>query len=60
MANTQQDPVCKMEVDAQSAAGRSEYKGETYYFCSQSCKIEFDQNPQQYAKERGQGAGKLA
>ena len=58
MANTQRDPVCNMQVDAQSAAGRSEYKGETYYFCSQSCKNKFDQNPQQYTKERGRGAGK--
>jgi YHS domain-containing protein len=33
-----------MEIDEQSAAGRSDYQGQTYYFCSQSCKKEFDQN----------------
>jgi YHS domain-containing protein len=44
------DPVCKMKVDESKAAGKSEYKGQTYYFCAQACKLKFDQNPQQYAK----------
>ena len=44
------DPVCKMKVDESKAAGKSEYKGQTYYFCAQACKIKFYQNPQQYAK----------
>jgi len=56
MANTQRDPV--MQVDELTAAGRSEYQGQTYYFCSQTCKNRFDQNPQQYAKQGAQGAGK--
>jgi Cu+-exporting ATPase len=56
MADTNRDPVCNMEIDEQSAAGRSEYQGQTYYFCSQSCKKEFDQNPQQYANQGAQGA----
>lgn len=46
---TQKDPVCGMQVDEQKAAGESQYQGQTYYFCSQSCKQKFDQNPQQYA-----------
>jgi Cu+-exporting ATPase len=44
------DPVCYMSVDEKSAAGKSEYKGKTYYFCSPACKAKFDANPQQYAK----------
>jgi YHS domain-containing protein len=44
------DPVCKMQIDESKAAGKSEYKGQTYYFCALSCKVKFDQNPQQYAK----------
>ena len=44
------DPVCKMQIDESKAAGKSEYQGKTYYFCAQSCKKEFDANPQQYAK----------
>jgi Cu+-exporting ATPase len=44
------DPVCHMSVEEKSAAGRSEYKGKTYYFCCPACKVKFDANPQQYAK----------
>jgi YHS domain-containing protein len=44
------DPVCKMQVDEKKAAGKSEYKGKTYYFCAPGCKAKFDQNPQQYVK----------
>lgn len=51
------DPICNMEVDEQNAAGQSQYQGKTYYFCSEGCKEEFDQNPQQYANQDAQGAG---
>ena len=42
------DPVCKMEVDENSAAGTSEYMGKRYYFCSPGCKAAFDKNPEKY------------
>ena len=42
------DPVCGMHVDEQQAMGKSEYQGQTYYFCSSNCKQQFDQNPQRY------------
>ncbi len=45
---TQKDPVCGMAVDAKKAAATSTYKGKTYYFCSQSCKERFDQNPEAF------------
>ena len=51
---TQKDSVCGMQVDEQKAAGESQYQGQTYYFCSQSCKQKFDQNPQQYADSSSQ------
>ena len=60
MANTQRDPVCNMEIDEHSAAGRSQYQGQTYYFCTESCKEEFDRNPEQYANQGAQGAGQSA
>ena len=60
MADNQRDPVCDMEVDEQSAAGRSQYQGQTYYFCTESCKNEFDQNPEMYANAGEQSAGKSA
>ena len=42
------DPICKMKVDPNKAAGQSEYQGITYYFCSAGCKKRFDANPEQY------------
>lgn len=42
------DPVCGMTVDPKTAAGKSEYKGVTYYFCSAGCKKAFDANPEKY------------
>jgi len=60
MANNRRDPVCNMEIDEQSAAGRSQYQGDTYYFCTESCKNEFDQNPQQYINKGEQSAGQSA
>lgn len=42
------DPVCGMDVETATAAGRTEYKGQTYYFCGPNCKKQFDLSPQQY------------
>ena len=42
------DLVCGMDIETASAAGRTEYKGETYYFCGSKCKEKFDLNPEQY------------
>ena len=56
MANTVHDVVCGMDIDPETAAGKSEYKGTTYYFCSPGCKIAFDKEPQKYvAKGQAQG-----
>jgi Cu+-exporting ATPase len=44
----EKDPVCGMEVDPQTAAGKSEYKGQPYYFCSPGCKTSFDKDPGKY------------
>jgi YHS domain-containing protein len=44
------DPVCGMDVEEQKAAGASQHKGRSYFFCSKSCKEKFDRNPEQYAK----------
>ncbi len=46
------DPVCKMQVNEQQAAGQSQYQGETYDFCSARCQQPFDQDPARYT---GQG-----
>ncbi|MDA8239331.1 MAG: heavy metal translocating P-type ATPase [Nitrospiraceae bacterium] len=39
------DPVCGMQIEDKEAAGTSTYKGETYYFCSTSCRDKFVRNP---------------
>jgi uncharacterized membrane protein YraQ (UPF0718 family) len=39
---TKRDPVCGMEVDPEETAHTIEHDGQTYYFCSQSCKESFD------------------
>lgn len=44
------DPVCHMEVNEKTAPAKSEYKGNTYYFCAKGCKIAFDKNPEKYLK----------
>lgn len=42
------DPVCGMEVDEKTTTLKSEYKGQTYYFCSPGCKRDFEKAPEQY------------
>jgi YHS domain-containing protein len=49
------DPVCGMDVDEGSAAGKSEFKGQTYFFCSPGCKQSFDKNPERYAGKAPMG-----
>jgi YHS domain-containing protein len=48
MATNVHDPVCGMDIDPATAAGKSEYKGQTYYFCSLGCKKAFDKEPEKY------------
>src|SRR6516164_3190968 len=49
LRSTFMDPVCGAPLYEEEVAGRSEHLGETYYFCSQHCKMEFDDNPDVYA-----------
>ena len=46
--STVKDPSCGMELDPSKAAGKSDYHGKTYYFCSTSCKEKFDKDPKKY------------
>jgi len=47
------DPVCGMTIDEKTAAGTSEYQGQTYYFCAPICKTKFDQDPGRYLSKKG-------
>lgn len=44
------DPVCGMEIDPMSAFASRDHMGQAYYFCSENCVKQFDQNPHQYAQ----------
>jgi Cu+-exporting ATPase len=45
------DVVCGMTIDSSKAAGQSQHKGTTYYFCSAGCKQKFDADSQQYVSK---------
>ncbi|HYM12997.1 MAG TPA: heavy metal translocating P-type ATPase, partial [Bryobacterales bacterium] len=38
---TVKDPICGMDVDPATAAGKYEHNGQTYYFCSRHCLEKF-------------------
>jgi adenylate cyclase len=42
------DPVCRMVVDPDRAAGRLLHGGSTYFFCSLSCAGEFARQPERF------------
>lgn len=49
------DPVCGMAFEAEKAAGKREYQGTTFYFCSDSCRKRFDSEPSRYATQAPHG-----
>ena len=42
------DPVCGMTITPEEAVGKVEHKGETYYFCSETCLEQFRASPEQF------------
>ncbi len=42
------DPVCGMGVDPRKTDIKSEYDGQTYYFCSKLCRDKFLKDPEKY------------
>jgi YHS domain-containing protein len=44
-AKTEKDPVCGMKA---TTGISSAYQGKTYYFCSDHCRQQFDDDPQAY------------
>jgi P-type Cu+ transporter len=43
------DPICGMTVDPATAKHRTDYAGETFFFCSSKCKDRFAADPRRYA-----------
>jgi len=47
------DPVCGMTVEIAIARHKSEYAGQTYYFCAPGCKRSFEKDPSKYVEATG-------
>lgn len=61
--NTQEVVVCQvcgMKVDAAKNPITWDYKGKTYYFCSQDCKNSFMKDPESFLKEKPADQAKMA
>jgi adenylate cyclase len=43
------DPVCRMAVDPDRAAGQLVYEGRAYFFCTLACAGEFARRPEDFA-----------
>jgi adenylate cyclase len=44
------DPVCRMAVDPDRAAGRLMYEGTAYFFCTLACAGEFAREPERFVE----------
>jgi len=42
------DPVCGMTIAPEDAVGQVEHKGQTYYFCNDSCLDQFKADPERF------------
>ena len=51
------DPVCSMQVDATGNPLKFEHKGQTYFFCSRGCMLDFQDDPERYLDPSYQPAG---
>ncbi len=54
------DPICGMTVEPAASAGRHEYAGTTYYFCSRHCLERFQTDPARYLRPGHPGAASAA
>ena len=48
-ANLAVDPVCGMDVEADSAAHSARHGGREYHFCCVDCRTAFEADPERYA-----------
>ena len=55
MPQMTKDPVCGMSIEENKAAATVTHQGRTYYFCSESCRSKFLQDPQRYAESGHSG-----
>ena len=55
MAEKVIDPVCRMEIDKDTAEESLEHRGETFYFCCVGCKEKFENDPMKYMNKESAG-----
>ena len=44
------DPVCGMNVDDKKPEFQAQYAGRKYVFCSEECRKEFEEKPEEYVE----------
>jgi YHS domain-containing protein len=44
------DPVCGMKVDEKNTQFQTQFAGKKYYFCSEDCRQEFEDRPEEYVE----------
>jgi YHS domain-containing protein len=42
------DPVCRTPVDEEKVLFKTQYGGQTYFFCSLDCVEEFENDPERF------------
>ena len=42
------DPVCGMTIDEKESAFQTQFAGKKYFFCSETCRDEFEDRPDEY------------
>lgn len=45
------DPVCGMQLLPDKAASSVDHKGQTYYFCTDACRKQFEAEPERYVSD---------
>ena len=44
------DPVCGLKVDEHNAEFQTQFAGKKYYFCSDECRREFEERPEEFVE----------
>ena len=52
-SNMVTDPVCGMQVDPAGSSHKAEYRGASYWFCSEHCRKEFLAHPEDFSGAAG-------
>ncbi|MBZ5614865.1 MAG: YHS domain-containing protein [Acidobacteriia bacterium] len=42
------DPVCGMRIDEKESEFQTQFAGRKYFFCSEDCRKEFENEPEEY------------